>query len=48
MIHDWITIFESGNKVVQKCGKCGRMRSSMYDMVYGNTYWVYGDWWSDE
>ena len=46
LFHKWETIFEDSPRIVQRCRKCGRMRSTMYDMSYGCTYWVRGDEWS--
>ena len=45
-MHDWLTVYEDGPRVVQRCARCGVERSTMYDMAYGGTYWVRGDQWS--
>jgi len=44
--HKWVTIFEERPRIVQQCSRCQALRSTMYDMAYGCTYWVPGDHWS--
>ncbi len=46
--HDWVTVYEDGPRIVQRCRRCRRCRSTMYDLLYGETYWVDGDRWSGD
>lgn len=46
IFHKWKIVYKDGAKEVQECAKCQKRRSSAYDMCYGETIWVDGDWWS--
>ena len=45
-VHNWVRIYAKGPKKVDRCSHCGACRSTMYDMTYGETYWIPGDCWS--
>lgn len=42
-LHDWQEVYNHSPRVVQECSKCGKKRSSTYDMTYGETVWEMGD-----
>ena len=47
-LHKWLVAYSDPPRVVEKCGRagCRAARSTTYDMAYGHTYWVPGDFWS--
>lgn len=47
-MHDWQSIYEDGPRLVERCARCAVERSTMYDMAYGNTYWVRGNLWGKD
>ena len=46
--HKYQIVYRDGPRIVRECKKCGRVESTMYDMLYGETYWVQGDWWTNK
>ena len=47
-LHKWITFYDDWPCQVQRCARecCEATRSTTYDPLYGETYWVAGDLWS--
>jgi len=47
-LHKWAIFYDDWPRQVQRCIRegCGRVRSTAYDPLYGETYWTTGDLWS--
>jgi len=43
--HDWLMDKDTVVKCNRTCRKCDKWQHSMYDMSYGDTYWVDGKYW---
>lgn len=43
--HDWIMDKDTIVKANRTCKRCGKWQYSMYDMTYGDIYWVNGKYW---
>ena len=43
--HDWLMDKETVVKCNRTCRRCNKWEHSMYDMNYGDNYWVDGKYW---
>ena len=43
--HYWLMDKDTIVKCNRTCTRCGKWQHSMYDMAYGDTYWVDGKYW---
>ena len=47
-IHKWVYDTPTQYKCNKTCSKCNKQQHSIYDMTYGDTYWVDGIYWDNK